>query len=421
MTERLYREDPYLLDFDALIIARRRHQDRPAVVLDRTAFYAESGGQPWDTGTLGGAGVVAVIEEGGEILHVLDAPLPDGEDRVHGRVDGERRRDHMQQHHGQHLLSRALVEVATARTLSFHLGAESVTIDLDRVVTEEELRRAEARANEIVWQARPVSVREVTRAEAESLLAGGIGRLHGGPAPDDRAQSRSARALDEAGERVRLIEAEGFDLQACSGTHPRTTAEVGVVLVVGHERYKGGSRIRFVCGHRALAAMHERQRILDVVGAAFSSSLADLPEAARRTLEQLRESERRGRELREKAMEGEARRLLAEARDVPAVVARAYDGWPAADLRALAGQVVALAPCVALLGSRADKAYLVFAQSEGLPHDVPALLRDALALVGGRGGGRGNLAQGGGDRLEGLDEALAAAGRAVRARAAGGT
>jgi alanyl-tRNA synthetase len=418
MTQRLYREDPYLLEFDAVVVARRRHQGRPAVVLDRTAFYPESGGQPWDTGTLGGASVVAVLEEDGEILHVLDAEVAG--DRVHGRVDGLRRLDHMQQHHGQHLLSRAFVEVAAARTLSFHLGAEEVTIDLDRLVSEDERRRAEARANEVVGQARPVSAREVPRKEAESLLGGDIGRLHGGPAPDDRARNRSARALEQAGDHVRLVEAQGFDLQACSGTHPRTTAEVGVVLVVGHERYKGGSRIRFVCGRRALAAMHRRQRVLDELGAAFSSGLEGLPEAARRALDQLRESERRGRDLRDRAMEGEARRLLAEAGGVPAVVARAYDGWPAADLRALAGHLVALAPCVALLGSRAGRAYLVFAQSEGLPHDVPALLREALELVGGRGGGGGNLAQGGGDRPEGLDDALAKAEQTVRARVAGG-
>jgi alanyl-tRNA synthetase len=417
MTERLYRHDPYLLEFDAMVVARRRHDDRPAVVLDRTAFYAESGGQPWDTGTLGSAHVLAVIEEGGEVLHVLDAPIDEG--RVHGRVDGQRRRDHMQQHHGQHLLSRALVEVASARTLSFHLGSEDVIVDLDRHVSEDELRRAEARANEIVWEARPVSVREVPRKEAESLLASGIGRLHGGPALDDRAQNRSARALDEAGDQIRLIEAHGFDLQACSGTHPRSTAEVGVVLVLGHERYKGGSRVRFVCGHRALAAAHQRQRVLDEVGAAFSSGLAGLPEAARHTLEQLRESEHRARGLLERALEGEARRLLAETGSAPAVVVRAYDGWPATDLRVLAGQLVALAPCVALLGSRADKAYLAFAQSDGLPHDISALLREALALVGGRGGGRGNFAQGAGDRLEGLEEALATAARAVRTRTTG--
>jgi alanyl-tRNA synthetase len=216
-----------------------------------------------------------------------------------------------------------------------------------------------------------------------------------------------------------VVEVQDFDLQACSGTHPRTTAEVGVVLVVGHERYKGGSRIRFVCGHRAVAAAHRRQRVLDELGAAFSSGLEGLPDAARRILDQLRESQRRGQDLLDRAMEGEARRLLAEAGGVPAVVVRAYDGWPAADLRVLAGHLVARAPCVALLGSRADKAYLVFAQSEGLPHDVAALLRDALAFVGGRGGGRGNLAQGGGDRVDGLDAALARAEQTVRARAAG--
>ena len=347
MTERLYRADSYLLDFDAVVVGRRRHGERPAVLLDRTAFYAESGGQPWDTGTLGGARVVAVVEEQGDVLHVLDAELV--EERVHGRVDGPRRLDHMQQHHGQHLLSRALVEVASARTLSFHLGADEVTIDLDRHVSEDELRQAETRANEIVWQARPVSVREVTRPEAQALLAGELGRLHGGPAPDDRAQNRSARALDEAGDRIRLIEAQGFDLQACGGTHPRSTAEVGVVLVLSHERYKGGSRLRFVCGHRGLAAMRQGRQVLDEVREAFSSGLTGLPEAARRTLGQLRESERRGQDLLDRAMEGEARRLLAEAGAATGVVVRAYEGWPAADLRVLAGHLVALAPCAALL------------------------------------------------------------------------
>ena len=415
MTERLYRDDPYRLEFDATVVARRRHRDRPAVVLDRTAFYAESGGQPWDTGTLDGASVVAVVEQEGEILHVLDSPVTD--DRVHGRVDGPRRLDHMQQHHGQHLLSRALVEVAAARTVSFHLGAEDVLVDLDRLVSDDELRRAETRANEIVWQARPVTVRIVTPAEAESLLATPIGRLHGAPAPDERAQARSAHALAEAGNAVRLVEAAGFDLQACSGTHPRSTAEVGVVLVLAQERYKGGSRVRFVCGHRALGAMRRRLRALDELGAVLSAGLAELPQAARRLREQLHESDRRGRELLDRALEGEARRLLAEAGSLPAVVVRAFDGWTPADLRALAGQLVALAPCVALLGSRAGKAHLVFAQSEGMTHDIGALLREALTLVGGRGGGRGNLAQGGGDRVEGLDEALAKAELAVRTRA----
>jgi alanyl-tRNA synthetase len=262
-------------------------------------------------------------------------------------------------------------------------------------VGEEQLRAAEARTNEVVWEARPVAVRVVSRAEALAL---------GVDPPKD------------AGEAVRLVEAEGFDLQPCGGTHPRSTAEVGMVLVLEKERYKGGSRIRFVCGHRALGAFRDQRVVLLRLGALLCAPLSGLVEAAQRALDALGESTRRSQDLLERALEGEARRLLAATDSPPRVVVAAYDGWPAADLRTLATRLVSLSPCVALVGSRTDKAHLVFAQSEGLPHDIPALLKDALATVGGRGGGRGNLAQGGGDRPHLLDEALARAAAAVRAQ-----
>jgi alanyl-tRNA synthetase len=394
MTRRLHRDDPYLLEFDAEVVARREHEGRPAVVLDRTAFYAESGGQPWDTGTLDGVPVVAVLEQDGDVLHVLGAPLPAA--RVRGRVDADRRRDHMQQHHGQHLLSRAFVEAASAATVSFHLGADVSTIDLDKPVSEEAVRRAEALCNEVVWAARPVRSRVVARREAEAL---------------------GVQAADEAGDEVRLVEAEGFDLQACGGTHPRSTSAVGVVLVLGHERYKVGSRVRFVCGGRALAAFRARAAAVDRVGALLSSPLDDLAASVARLQERLAEAMRRGREMADRALRAEAARLLAAAGS-PAVITAVYEGWPAEDLRALAQHLVAAGPCVALLASREAKVHLVFAQSEGLPHDVPGLLRQALAEIGGRGGGRGNLAQGGSESAAGLDAALATAERAVRERSA---
>ena len=398
MTERLYRDDPYLTDFDAHVVGRREHEGRPAVVLDRTAFYAESGGQPWDLGTLGTAAVLAVVDAGDAILHVLDRPLDDGA-AVHGRVDAARRRDHRQQHHGQHLLSRAFVDVASAsRTTSFHLGAAESTIDLDREVDERTVRDAERRANEVIWEGRPVRVRVVSRADAALL---------------------GVTVPEEAGDSVRLVEAEGFDLQACGGTHPRTTSEVGVVVVLGHERHKGGSRVRFVCGHRAVETFHARDRVLGDLATVFSSSIEDLPAAGRRTMEAMLDGERQRQELLERALEGEAHRLLAASPDRPAVVVATYPGWPAADLRLLAQKLVAAGPCVALLGSRADKAHLVFAQTPGLGHDVPALLREAVAALGGRGGGRGDLAQGGGDRVDLLDEVLGAAARTVRGQVTG--
>jgi alanyl-tRNA synthetase len=400
VTERLHRQDPYRLEFEARVLSRRVHEGRPAVVLDRTAFYAESGGQPWDTGALGPARVLAVIESGDEVLHVLDRELAEG--AVVGRVDGERRRDHMQQHHGQHLLSRAFVEVAGAATVSFHLGGEDTTIDLDRTVGHEQAAEAERLANQVIWQARPVQVSSLTAAEARAQ----------GLEPPDGVDSD-----------IRVVEAQGFDRQPCGGTHPRTTAEVGVVLLTALERYKGGTRVHFVCGSRAVAAFAARTRVLDELVATLSAPLGELPAAARKLKDDVAAGERRARGLLERALEGDARRLLARALEgappptfaSPAVVAVILDGWAVEDLRGLAQQIVALAPAVALLASRSDKAQLVFAQSEGLAHDVPALLRAAVEPLGGRGGGRGNLAQGGGERVDGLEEALARA-RAALAR-----
>jgi alanyl-tRNA synthetase len=394
MTRLLHRDDPYLLEFDALVVGRREHEGRPALVLDRTAFYAESGGQPWDTGTLDGVPVIAVVEESGQVLHVLGAPL--AASSVHGRVDADRRRDHMQQHHGQHLLSRAFVETASAATVSFHLGADVCTIDLDMPVSEEAVRAAEARCNEIVWEARPVRSRMVTRREAEA---------------------QGVHAADEAGDEVRLVEAEGFDLQACGGTHPRRTSEVGVVLVLGHERYKAGLRIRFVCGARALEAFRVRVAVADRVTELLSSPLDELSANVARLQERLAEATRRARDMADRALRGEAARLLGAAGS-PAVITAVYEGWPAEDLRALAQHLVGTGPCVALLASRAGKVHVVFAQSEGLPHDVPGLLRQALADIGGRGGGKGNMAQGGSESASGLEAALARAERAVRERSA---
>ena len=392
MTERLYRDDPYLLEFDAAVVERTAHESRPAVVLDRTAFYAESGGQPWDTGSLGPSRVVAVLESGDRILHVLESPL--SADRVHGVVDGPRRRDHRQQHHGQHLLSQAFVRVASAETVSFHLGVESSSIDLDREVGDEALAAGEALANQVVWEARPVAVRTVTRSEAAAL---------------------GLSVPDGAGDAVRLVEARGFDLQPCGGTHPNNTAEVGVVVLLGSEKHKGGTRVRFVCGDRALEGVRRRIRVLDRVGALLSAPLEAIEAALARSLDQLAAGHRQIRELRQLAIDAEAERLAATAAGSPAVVSRAYESWTPEDLRALAAAVTTRVRCVALLASRAEKAHVVFAQTPGLGCDMPGLVRVAAGMLGGRGGGRGDVAQGGGDRADQLDKAMDAARSALAA------
>lgn len=410
MTDRLYRADPYLLEFEARVSGRTEHEGRPALVLDRTAFYAESGGQPWDTGTLRAGPhvwrVVAVVEAaaGEGPLHVVEpqapvpTPLPEPGAAVSGTVDAERRRDHLQQHHGQHLLSRAFVETARARTMSFHLGARECTVDLDRVVTAAEVRAAVRRANAVIWEARPVSVREVSRAEAATL---------GLAIPED------------AGDAVRLVHAEGFDLQPCSGTHPRRTSEVGVVMALGQERHKTGSRVRFVCGFRAVALAEEHNELLRTAGAALSTGPEGVPEAVARALDQLADAGRRVRDLQEQSIDAEAGRMLAAAEapstGAPRVVTRVVEGWDASLLRLLATRLTDPPGVVALLATRGGTAQLVFARSEDVALDVGALLQETLRPLGGRGGGRGRVAQGGCPAVSGLDEALAAAAAAARA------
>jgi alanyl-tRNA synthetase len=267
-------------------------------------------------------------------------------------------------------------------------------------LSAEAVRSAERRANDVVWAGRPVTVRTVSRAEAEAL---------------------GVRPPEEAGDSVRIVEAEGFDRQPCGGTHPRNTSEVGVVVVLGHERHKGGTRIRFVCGDRAVAAFHQRQAIVDETSALLSSAPDSLPEAARRLRDAAAEADRRCRDLMERALEAEAVRLVAAAPATgPPIVVAALDGYAPDQLRTLAGHVVAGRSAIALLGSRHEgRAHVVFARSPGRSEDVIALLKGAMVILGGRGGGRGDLAQGGGDLVERLDEALASA-AAAAAQAAGG-
>jgi len=385
VTRRLFWEDAYRLDFEARVVSTGERDGQPTAVLDQTAFYPESGGQPHDVGRLGDIGVLDVQEDGESIVHILERTLAEG-DSVKGSVDAQRRRDHRQQHHGQHLLSRAFVELAGAHTRSFHLGRTECSIDLDADVAAEGLRRVESLANDVIWEARPILARSVPREEAAAM------GIH----------------LDaDAGETIRIVEATDFDRQACCGTHPRNTAEVGVVIVLGSERAKGSTRVRFVCGHRALAAAHDRVAAVDELGALFSAPLDGLVEAARQSQEQQQEAERRSRELLDRALEGEAHRLLGAASGAPPIVMASYDGWSPSDLRGLAQHLTRLGECVALLGTRSDKAHLIFAQSESLDLDIPGRLKEAVEKLGGRGGGRRRMAQGGGARVELLDTALA--------------
>jgi alanyl-tRNA synthetase len=378
MTDRLYYTDPYAVEFDATVVSvtpMPGDQVRHAVELDRTAFYPTSGGQPFDTGRLGTARVVDVVdEEDSRVVHVVEGDIATGP--VHGTIDWPRRFEHMQQHTGQHVLSAAFDRLLQVRTLSFHLGTGSSTIDLAREVTADEIARAEREANHVVWEDRPVTIRFADAEEAARMPL--------------RKESTREGVL-------RLVEVEGFDVSACGGTHVVRTGAIGIIAVAGSEKFRGGTRLEFLCGGRALAGFH-------ALGASVAASVrllsvlpAELPEAIERVQSDSRELRRQMKDLQTRLAGHEAATLAdrAEPAGSMRVVVAALDGWDANGLKAIAAAIAARPGHAAvLLGSPAPSA-IVVARAPDVALDSAAVLKQLTGQFGGKGGGRPELAQGG--------------------------
>jgi len=411
MTDRLYYNDPYLQAFDATVRRVDRRDDRLRVTLDRTAFYPTSGGQPFDTGVLGPFRVVDVIdEEDGSISHVVEPAAENPESRVpnpepgqvlRGAIDWPRRFDHMQQHTGQHVLSAACSRLFDVRTVSFHLGAAISTIDLAREMTPAEIAAAENEANRVVWEDRPVAIRFATAEEAARL---------------------PLRKEPVRGGTLRLIDIEQFDLSACGGTHVARTGGIGVIAVAGWERFKGGQRIEFACGGRALNAFRS---LRDAVGASvrlLSVLPEELPGSIERLQAELKEQKRATIALQNDLARYRAEEIAASAEpvrlrpDTPAdyrLVARAVDA-DANGLKALAAAVTAAPGFVVVLVSTSTPALAVVARSRDVDVSAQKVLATLIATFGGRGGGRPEAAQGGGLAAE-PDAILRAARAAIAA------
>ena len=378
MTERIYYTDPYLSEFDAQLIDLSPGENgRSIAVLDRTAFYPTSGGQPHDTGALASARVVDVVDlDDGTVAHVIEGgDLEKGP--LRGRIDWDRRFEHMQQHTGQHVLSAAFDHVLGGRTVSFHLGAASVTIDLAREVSAEEIARAESEANRIVWEDRPVHIRFVDAEEAAAL---------------------PLRKEPARGGRLRLIDVEGFDLSACGGTHVARTGGIGNIAVASWERFRGGTRVEFVCGVRTLRGYRALRDAVAGSTRLLSVHAADLPSGIERLQAEARDSKRRLKESRTALAAFEAEALAANAmkHGGVAIVTAAMAGWDANGLKTIASRIVSQPGFLVLFVSAPDPASIVVARSADAAADSASILRTLTARFGGKGGGRPELAQGGG-------------------------
>ena len=397
MTERLYYEDSFLYDFDAEVREVLEHP-RPAIVLDRTAFYPTSGGQIFDAGWIGAEGspklrVIEVAEdENGQIIHYLEAPVKDLAPgvRVRGAVDATRRRDHMQQHSGQHVLSAAFLQLYNMPTVSFHMADDYCSIDLDTAtLTKPQIESAERLANVIVLENRGVDIRFVSRDEAEKL---GLRKLP----PADRDQ-------------LRLISIRDFDLTACGGTHVAQTGQIASILLRKIERVRQGWRVEFVAGQRAVATARRDFTALSETAALFSAHIYDVPQQARKSLEEIKGLRKQVEQSQEELAAAYASVMLAEAAEQGGrqVVVRVLADRDLSFIKLLAQKITRISSiAVALLATTSPQPSLVFAQSPGQPFNMGSLMKETMAKLGGRGGGSKDMAQGGIPHVDGIEDKL---------------
>ncbi len=399
MTEHLYYRDSFLYEFDAEVVGSTAVDSRPAVILDRTAFYPTSGGQVFDTGWIVPSGqdsnrlrIAEVVErEDGNILHFLENPtqIQIGS-HIHGLIDADRRRNHMQQHTGQHVLSAAFVRALNMPTVSFHMGEESCSIDLDTTgLTAKQAETAEALANDVVLENRLVNIRFVTSEEARGM---GLRKLP----PAERDQ-------------LRLIDINDFDLTACGGTHVTATGQIGCILLRKIEKVRQGWRVEFVCGKRAVGTARRDYTTLAESAGLLSTHVWDVPLQVRKAQEESRALKKTAEHVLAEFADLYASRMLAETPESGGrrVVVRVFPDRDLGFIKLLAQRLTRQGSnVVVLLGAGVDSPSLVFAQSPGQPFDMGAVMKEALAKLGGRGGGSKDMAQGGPAQMAGVETEL---------------
>ncbi|NJL95612.1 MAG: alanyl-tRNA editing protein [Anaerolineae bacterium] len=378
-TQRLYYDDAYQTQFSARILARLQAGAHPAVVLDQTCFYPTGGGQPHDLGTLGEARVLDVqTTPEGAVLHILEAN-PTGE-MIAGALDWARRLDHMQQHTGQHILSRAFEVLHNANTVGFHLSENTVTVDLDQdTFSLADLDAVEDLANQIVRQDQPV------RAWF--------------PDADALATLPLRKISEKVSGAVRVVEIGTFDVCACGGTHVVRTGEIGLIKIIRTEKKKGKTRVEFACGQRALLDYRQKNRRLLELAATLTTGYWEVGQAVARLQEELKGLQKDLKAARGQVLQAEAEALWqAVALGIhPGVVVYVEVGRDPGELQILANLISQKSGAVALLGSAGERGHLVLACAEDVPQDMAALLKQTLAQLGvQRGGGSPRLAQSGG-------------------------
>ncbi|WP_180237478.1 alanyl-tRNA editing protein [Bacillus toyonensis] len=389
MEQKLYYIDAYTKDFTTKIIKQDYDkEDNLYVVLNETAFYPTGGGQPYDTGTLNGTLVTNVEEVNGEIRHFIAEQLETAE--VEGKINWERRFDHMQQHAAQHILSAAFWDHFNIPTIGFHLGKETVTIDLETEnLPAETIEKAVQIANNIVFENHPIRIQWMNLEEAKTL---------------------PLRKEPTLTENIRVVIIENFDYNGCGGTHPRHTGEVGLIQVLNWERSKGGIRLTFIAGWRTLKLMGQQQQIMKDVSKQLNSSETDIPAKVAQLLISQKENEKAIQTMNEKLLFAEANELLQQPAEIHAgfLISKVFTNRSMQEVAKLSAIIIEQQEhaITYFVIENDDKLQCILACGKTVTLDMNALLKDALPAIEGKGGGNKKSARGGGKAIMSGDEFL---------------
>ena len=384
MKNKLYYEDAYRKNFITKIIKTGQDEVGEYVVIEETAFYPTGGGQPHDTGTLNGVSVENVEETDGEIRHYVTGPLEKGMD-IQGEIDWDRRFDHMQQHSGQHILSAAFDNMFGYKTVSFHLGKEYLTIDLNiEQLPEEDAWKAEEMANQIILENRPIETKWVS---------------------EDELSEYTLRKALKVTEDIRLVIIPDYDYNGCGGTHPRSTGEVAAIKILDWEKQKKNTRVRFVCGNRVRTQLSQKHKILTELSPLLNASEENMAAAINRILNGTKALEKELEAAKESLLQYVGAELLTKN---DGQVAEIFANRTIQELQKLAKIMVALneGSRVILVAENDGKLQFVCAKGKNAEGNMKELASAAFPFINGKGGGNETFAQGGGEALVSAEELL---------------
>ncbi len=385
-TKRLYFENPDQVEFEARVIRKITHEQKPALILDQTCFYPESGGQPCDKGQINGINVLKVVEDKEEVVHVVEKDV--SSKKIEGKIDWERRFDHMQQHSGQHILSQSFYELFEAETLSFHLGIDSSTVEMDlRKISEKEVEKVENRANDIIFQDR----------EIKSYFV-----------PEEKIKSLPLRKPPQKKGLIRVVEVSGFDYSACGGTHVRRAGEIGLIKILKGERIRNNVRLEFACGKRAFEDYSWKSKALYQLSSRFSAHERDILASVEKLFSDLKSQKRINRKLQEKMTRYLAQEFIGEAKGN--IIKQIFTDKKAEEAKYLALNIINKGDFVVLFGIKGEeRGHLVLACSQSLNIDMREIVPAVSSLIKGKGGGSPSLVEVAGEGVENLELALSKA------------